>query len=262
MHRHPHCISSLGCAELSLEQLYALAVSHGLQGVEVRALAGRVDLPALFAECYGTPHALADLPRPVAVYGLGTSVRLLDATANDVQSLADWAPWADALGARWLRVFDGGQGAEPAELARAAGLWSAWRELRARRGWAVDLIVETHDTLVTAERLADFRMVLPDIGLLWDAHHTWRKGGVLPADLWPHIAPAVRHIHVKDSRDAPQGYTYVLPGMGAFPMAQTRALLAAFDSPIPLSLEWERLWHPHLPPLTVALAHAEAVGWW
>jgi hypothetical protein len=30
----------------------------------------------------------------------------------------------------------------------------------------------------------------------------------------------------------------------------------------PVSLEWERLWHPYLPPLDVALACAEKNRWW
>ena len=30
----------------------------------------------------------------------------------------------------------------------------------------------------------------------------------------------------------------------------------------PVCLEWEKLWHPYLPSLDVALATAAARGWW
>jgi hypothetical protein len=35
---------------------------------------------------------------------------------------------------------------------------------------------------------------------------------------------------------------------------------SSFDGII--SLEWERLWHPDLPPLEDALVHATQTGWW
>ena len=51
--------STLGCAELSLEETLALAAKHRLPAVELRALAGTVELPAHLAKTYGTPAALA-----------------------------------------------------------------------------------------------------------------------------------------------------------------------------------------------------------
>ena len=75
----------------------------------------------------------------------------------------------------------------------------------------------------------------------------------------------VVHVHVKDSVSRPSArhpYTYVLPGDGEFPAAPLFAELRAggFDGPV--SLEWERMWHPYLPPLDEALRVAGARGWW
>jgi sugar phosphate isomerase/epimerase len=69
---------------------------------------------------------------------------------------------------------------------------------------------------------------------------------------------------VKDSAPdlAPGAPTaYVLPGTGVFPMAALRAALAGGYSG-PLSLEWERQWHPELPPLDLALRAAAERAWW
>ena len=72
-------------------------------------------------------------------------------------------------------------------------------------------------------------------------------------------------MHVKDSMPVPSGkppFTYVLPGAGEFPMEALRAALEADGFAGPVSLEWEKFWHPDLPPLDTALAAAAARGWW
>jgi sugar phosphate isomerase/epimerase len=100
--------------------------------------------------------------------------------------------------------------------------------------------------------------------LLWDAHNTWRKTGDDPAALWPVIRRRVAHLHVKDSISRPSArhpFTFVLPGAGEFPMSRLRQALAG-DYEGLVSLEWERQWHPYLPPLAEALAHAGRTGWW
>jgi len=53
-------------------------------------------------------------------------------------------------------------------------------------------------------------------------------------------------------------YSYVLPGAGEFPMRALCTALSGYDGV--LSLEWERLWHPDLPPMDEALRAAG--GWW
>jgi sugar phosphate isomerase/epimerase len=70
-------------------------------------------------------------------------------------------------------------------------------------------------------------------------------------------------LHVKDriSRASERHpFTYVLPGQGEFPMAALRRALQADNLAGPVSLEWEKLWHPALPPLEAALD--AAAGWW
>lgn len=261
------CLSSLGCPEFSLEEMLALAARHGIPAVELRALGGTVELPAYFAQHYGTPAKLAERLRgaPVRIVGLNASLHLVGATAAERDQLMALAPWADAVGARWLRVFDGGKTASGAELAEAAGTLAWWQRLRAERGWQADLAVETHDSLWTAEAIARFLAAAPGAHILWDAHHTWRKGGEDPVVTWRAIRASVGHIHVKDSIDRPSArhpFTYVLPGDGGFPIGPLRAALRADDYAGLVSLEWEKMWHPYLPPLEEALRVAQERAWW
>lgn len=263
------CFSSLGCPEVSLDEALDVAARHAIPAVELRTLGGTVDLAGYLAATYGSPERLTAHLRTrhpaVRVVALNGSLRLFDPGDADRRELATLATWAETLGVRWLRVFDGGRDASAGEIAAAVATLAWWRELRVNRGWSVDVMIETHDSLLTAAALQRFFAAAPDAHLLWDSHHTWRKGGEDPAATWPALRERVVHIHVKDSVPAPSArhpFTYVLPGDGKFPMTRLRATLAAGAYAGPISLEWERQWHPYLPPLEDALRTAAARGWW
>ena len=261
------CFSTLGCPELSLDAVIALARKHEIECVELRALEGSTDLTAYFNAQYGRPAKLAaHLENAgIRIASLDASLRLGGASAADREQLAALAPWAEALGARWLRVFDGGTPAEVAEFSGARETLQWWRSLRQAQGWRTDIMVETHDSLFTADAITKFTSAFPGTAILWDSHHTWRKGGEHPVITWQAIRTHVVHVHVKDSisvASARHPFTYVLPGDGEFPLAPVLVALrtAEFDGPV--SLEWEKLWHPYLPPLEDALAIAAKRNWW
>jgi sugar phosphate isomerase/epimerase len=263
------CFSSLGCPEFSLEETLALAGRHGLGGVELRALGGTVELGKYFAEKYGSPEALAEKLRAegpqVRVVAFNTSLKLIGGSAAERDQVRDIAPWAEALGVRWLRVFDGGKTAEGAELEQAVETLQWWREERSVRGWHAEFMIETHDSLWTAAAVRRLLAVAPETAILWDSHHTWRKGGEDPVVTWRAIRGNVVHVHVKDSVGVPSArhpFTYTLPGAGEFPMGPLIATLRAENFAGPVSLEWERMWHPYLPPLEEALIAAQRTGWW
>lgn len=253
--------STLGCPDLTLAQVAALARKFGIAAVEVRALAGSLDVPGHFASLATAP---LDSLAGVRIAALGTSFRLLDGTEADRAKLLEFVPWAEALGVPRLRVFDGGTSAEGAELERARATMAWWTDLRAAHGWKTDLMIETHDSLVTSDAVLRFVRAVPAAAILWDSHHTWQKGGEDPVATWRAIRAHVAHIHVKDSVpvDGPPGsYRYALPGTGRFPMtALRRAIEREFTGPV--SLEWEKKWHPELPTLEAALRSASDHDWW
>lgn len=260
------CLSSLGCPDFSLDETLALAAKHGVGAVELRSLGGTVELAQYFAENFDTPENLAANvgASGVRVVALDASLHLAGATDAERAQLAAFAPWAEALGVHWLRVFDGNN-ADTTALADALETLRWWRELRVARGWAVDVMVETHDSLFTADAIGRFRAAAHGTAILWDAHHTWKKGGEDPVATWRAIRASVTHIHVKDSISVPSArhpFTYVLPGDGEFPITPLLAALGADAYAGPISLEWEKLWHPYLPPLDEALTVAKTRAWW
>jgi sugar phosphate isomerase/epimerase len=260
------CFSTLGCPQLRLETVFAVAARHRIPAVELRALAGSTDLASYFEHEFAGPERLVALAGGFStrIVALDASLRLVGGTTADRDQLVALAPWADALGVKWLRVFDGGRAADAAELAEAAATVAWWNGVRRQQSWRVGLMVETHDSLFTAAAIARFAAAAPDVPILWDSHHTWKKGGEDPVLTWSAVKRHIVHIHVKDSVSAaggPHAYMYALPGAGEFPMAPLRAALAA-EFAGPVSLEWEKLWHPELAPLEDALASAEATRWW
>lgn len=256
-----HCFSTLGCPDLSVQQAVELARQHNVPAIELRVIGGSLDVPAALADEFGTP---ADLKtylagQGVRIAGLGTSVRLFEHDYNPAK-IEPFLPWAEAAGVPFLRIFDGGNALTDDDYDRADDRLAAWQADRQRRGLGVDLMIETHDALFQPDQLARFVKRLPNAPILWDAHHTWAKGGADPLATWQQIAPSVVHLHVKDSVARADGRHYVLPGQGSFPMAALLAQLRADQRSLPLSLEWERHWHKELPPLDAALVAAR--GWW
>jgi len=258
-------ISTLGCPDLTLEQALDLAERFGLDGIELRAVAGTVELADWLTATYHTPENLsvALRGRRVSVEAIDASFRLMGSGEDGIDELAALAPWAEVLGVRFLRVFDGGP-ADAADFTATAAMVRTWNELRHARSWQTGLMVETHDTLLTAAAIKQFVAAVPGVPILWDTHHTWKKGGEDPLTTWRAVRQHVTHIHVKDSvarTESDPPYRYVVPGTGDFPAAP---LLAALRQEYAgaVCLEWERKWHPELPPLEEAVASAFRHSWW
>jgi sugar phosphate isomerase/epimerase len=256
--------SSLGCPELDFASVSALATRFGLRELELRTLEKRVDLPKYFAETdpglVRTRELLENAGQRIC--GLGTSVRLLNGL-DGLPELREFAALAQTLNVPWLRIFDGGKPTQPpatdADFEPAIALLNAWEAERAQNGWACGLAIETHDAFVTSPPVLELAKRFDGtLNILWDAHHTWRQGGEPVAETWAVLRPYVRHIHVKDSASKPEDitrpYAYVLPGAGGFPFTDLEALLVRDHYHGVVSLEWEKFWHPTLPPLEDALA--------
>lgn len=262
--------ASLGCPELHLEEVLALAARYGLKQVELRTLGGMLDLPAYFAGRYGTPEglreALARDTSGIVVTVLSTGFQLTRAGEPERAGFLEFAPWAEALGVKWLRVFAGGDWGPPlsdAAFDRAVENIAWWRGLRAREGWQADLLLETHDSFSGCEPVLrlQWRLGEAPLALLWDTHHTWRMAGEDPFATWAKLAPFTRQLHVKDSVGTAQSYKYVPPGEGQMPALPILSKLAADGFAGGVTLEWEKQWHPELEPMEMALDAGRRNGW-
>ena len=128
------------------------------------------------------------------------------------------------------------------------------------------MLLETHDAFSASEPCEKLVAQLDEpVGIIWDSHHTWRLGGESPAESWSRLSAWIRHVHIKDSIDKPSArhpYTYVLPGDGQAPLGEIVGLLRENSFSGAVSMEWEKLWHPYLPPLRSALERMKELSWY
>jgi len=247
-----------------------LAQRYGMTSLEIRTLQGSNDLIENLKVCFGSRELAAreagTLPLPICA--LDSSVRVITPEPEDRSELLALAPWADALKVPSIRVFDGRprQGPYGANHTRQVrDFFDWWQHAREEYGWQVDVIVETHDVLLTTETIQRFQADLPQPAtILWDTHHTWVKGGEDPVTTWDAIQAWVGHIHVKDKRlpSANDEGGFALPGQGDFPFTPLLTRLNNDHYAGPVSLEWERFWKPELPSLEAALEACAQADWW
>jgi sugar phosphate isomerase/epimerase len=265
--------STLGTPGATLDDLLRLSAASGVRAVELRVGEGelvRPDMP--LTEASATGRRLRDAG--ITVLALSSYVRICatadpdmpvpvggDAVSTDLDRHLRLAA---AVGAGGVRVFpqddtpaapasDGSpvDGGTPGEK-RAAVRLQAVRPTIGETG--VNVLVETHDSHRTGKdlaRLLDLADV-PGVLALWDTAHSWAAGEAL-ADTFDLLAPRLAHIQIKDV-SAGQDPTPLPLGTGNFPINDLGRMLSAAAWNGWASLEWERAWHPELPPLSDALA--------
>lgn len=260
----------MGCPEASLADACALAAEFRIPAIELRSLGNTIELPKLFATAGWSPATVRETcaRNSVQLAAAGSSFRLISPDPAERTALAEFCAWADALSIPYVRVFGGGKWETPltdADFQNAIRNLEWWRAEKSARGWKLDLLLETHDSFAASEpclRLNE-QLKVP-LNVIWDSHHTWRYGGETPTETWRRLGPFVRHVHIKDSIDKPSArhpYTYVLCGEGQMPLAETVELLRANKFSGCVSLEWEKLWHPYMQALSVALEGMRKQPW-
>lgn len=243
--------STMGQPELSLEQFEEIATQFPAEFLEIRGLEGSLDILSIFNE-----RPIRITKPPIRV--LSSSLQLKNASIDDVEAFVDYARLAMRLTVPYIRVFGGlseNDNVTSEDLNDVAKMINMVRTLLRKHEIASEILLETHGAFSTSKLCLQLnkRLVEP-INLIWDTHHTWRLAEESLSITANAVWPFVRHIHFKDSVTVADKYHYVLPGRGEFPTKELFELLRSRKFAGGLSLEWEKLWHPKLPPLTEALS--------
>jgi len=251
------CFSTLGCVPCTLEQVIDLAGRLGIGSVEIRGLYGILDnreIPAFSAdEIDNTARRLSEAGISVAC--LGTSCAFHKATGIDgvIEEGIASAQIAKALGCSYIRVFGNKMAAElPREEAVARVAHGLETLASAIDGTGVSVLLETHGDFADVQSVSSVLSTARrgDIGLVWDVAHTERAAPGSHADFLDRFFPLIKHIHFKDWDASGK---LCLPGEGVAPLKTIADELQERGYSGKISLEWERRWHPELPPLEEAL---------
>jgi sugar phosphate isomerase/epimerase len=267
--------STLGQSGATLDEIIGLAMRHNAPNVELRTADDEL-------VHVGMTHAAADSVATrlrdagVRILCLSSYVGLCEDSGSEtsdtiVDDLAAHIRLGAALGAAGVRVFM--RDADAGQTGGAALTDGEQRAIR-RLGSVSDLVsktgvrvlIETHDSHSAASRVARFMTAadgaIPshDAKVLWDTAHTWSQGEE-PAESFQLLRQWLAHLQIKDvaTRVEP---TPVALGAGSYPIDDLVTVLDGSDWRGRFVLEWERKWHPELPPLDVALdaTHAWAHG--
>jgi sugar phosphate isomerase/epimerase len=250
--------STLGCPELGLAEVAETAARHDYQGVELRGQAGEhVDSGLSAAGRRAARRLFSD--RGLQIVGVTAYTRFADpdrrARRENEERLLAFVDLAADLQAPFVRTFIGLWDDKGRAEAAGEAAESLNRVAERIAASPVTVLVETHDRVSRVRDLAPIlrRVPSPRIGVLWDMAHSWRSGEAL-RDSLELIGGRLGYVHLKDGRLGPSGeLCYCLPGDGELPLLECRDLLAERGLRSWLCLEWERKWHPELPPLEAAL---------
>lgn len=258
------CFSTLGCAGLCLAESARFGKTHGMSGIELRGIAGETDarkIPDLAAENAADSRALLDEVGIVPVV-LGTSCKFHDPGKRRAaldEGVAS-AKAAAGLGIPFIRVF--GNDAKPDAATATRSVIEGIGELCAAAGDVI-VLLEVHGDFNRSEALMPVigaldRGGVRNFGLIWDVAHSDRAYGSEWQRFYNDIAPWVRHVHIKDhvriaAGSGTRSFRLTMPGDGEIPIRDIVRRLALDGYSGYFSLEWERMWHPELPPIEDAL---------
>lgn len=183
--------------------------------------------------------------------------------ASSVVEIVDHVTLAGDLRAPAVRVFIGirDDPATDAELRRraVAGLREAL-DRTSRSG--IVLAIEPHDDHVRWEAVLPILEAIQDprLGVVWDIANAWAAGEPPAAGLTAY-GGRIAYVQVKDGTGRGADWRLCALGAGDVPLDDALDGLIRLStehgvSVPPISLEWERAWHPELAPPEVALPAA------
>ena len=260
----PHRLgfSTLGCPKWPWAKVLEQASALGYQGIELRGLEGEMDLtkrPEFSAlRLAETKRSLAD--RGLVITDLGSSARMHEREpskrATQLDEAQRFIDLAHNLGAPWIRVFPDAYFPDEPRDHTQQRIGQTLAELGAfARGSGVGVLVESHGALTDSASLVAVMKAAsgaPNVGLVWDTHHTVVEGHEQPADTWAALGKWVHHTHIKDSVARGKERHYVLTGQGTVGVqAIVQALVrGGYDGFF--GFEWEKAWHPDIDEPEVA----------
>jgi sugar phosphate isomerase/epimerase len=260
----PLAFSTLGCPKWPWRTVLDRAAQWGYTAIELRGLQGEMDLTKR-PEFQGSQLAVSrkDLAAlDLRISDLGASARMHESDPKTRTAQLDEAKrfvdLAHRLDAPYIRVF--GDRIVPGQPKQASveRVTSGLRELgEFSKGSGVGVLLESHGDFCDSPTLLEILngVDLPNVALLWDAHHTVVAGKEAPEVTVREAGRFIRHVHLKDSRPDGKEGRYVLTGDGTVPLRDIARALVKHGYRGYYSFEWEKAWHPEIEEPEIAFPH-------
>ena len=197
-----------------------------------------------------TLRALQDAKITLANYALRADI----ATGNpqNIEQLKEAITFAKQLHIPSVSVF-----ARDSEDAKAHVFSCLEAVLPYAEEAGVTILLETAGLYCDTSLLRDVMesFASDSLAALWDFHATFFEGGEDNQTSIRNLGAYVRHVHIKDSRDANGKRQYCLLGEGELPLKYMLSSLDCINYNGFLSLDWDPQWLPEVPIMDVIFSH-------
>ncbi|GMV67008.1 MAG: hypothetical protein AMXMBFR75_28030 [Candidatus Hinthialibacteria bacterium] len=239
-----YAFMSFSCPQLPLQDMLALAVNSGYDGIEPRLGAGHlhgIEIGTSMAE-RAEIRGLAE-KSGIRICCLATGVCLTDPEkqAEELVSARKAMELAKDIGCPLIRVFGG---AYPDKVSRSEAITHLARAFRdlipdaERTG--VQICLETHDHWCHPEHVSEVLALVdhPTAGVNWDFQHPLRTCGWNVENSFRLLSPWILHVHFHDGT-LEQSRLEMLPaGEGVYEVEKAVKLLQSIRYKGYLSGEW------------------------
>ena len=243
--------STLGCPEWDLDTIIRAARKYGYDGIELRALAGSLDLLS---------RAELTTPTGIEICCVDTSCTFhspdANERANQVSIALAHAELAAKLGAPLIRVFP--DKIQPGAQRNETRDWIAecLHAVAERIPDKVDVALETHGDFARAEAAVEIAKLAnhPRVKLIWDIANSFAAGDTIE-EAGRVVQPYLAHIHLRDAKPVAgsEHWLPVLAGKGRVSFAKAIAVIRELNYDGYISFEWEKYWRAEIEEPEVAL---------
>ena len=242
--------STLGCPELTFDEILQLAKENGISALEIRGILDGISIDTLAPffpdNREETKRKLAEAG--IAIHILGCSAMFHNDRAEQLAECRYALETATEFGIPYIRIFGDRNPDEETFRYVTDGI----RELcEIAKDYPVKVLMESHGEYRTADLLTRvFDTVnMPNFGMVWDIGHTHRAGED-DETFARRMLPYIHHVHIRD--EYPDGVP-CRPGNGVIDIVGVSSMLTRIGYTGLFSLEWEKRWMPDLAPLSEIL---------
>jgi len=238
------------------------ARKFGYEGVELRALAGSLDLLSRVEfsapQLAQTKAYFEDEGIEICCVDTSCTFHSSEASerANQVRIALAHAELAAKLGAPLIRVFP--DKIQPGAQRDETRDWIAecLRAVAERMPDGVDVALETHGDFASAEAAAEIVKLAnqPKVKLIWDVANSVAAGDTIE-QAGRVVQHYLAHIHLRDAKPVTgsEHWLPVLAGNGRVSFAEALAVIRELNYDGYISFEWEKYWRPEIEAPEVAL---------
>ncbi len=255
---------TLGCPGWDLDMICSRGHEYGYDGVDFRGYLDTIDITQrheFTTGVIGTRRMLNDAGLEISAISSSITVCVSEKLKSNLDEARRTIAVAEGLGARNIRIFGGGDPQAEARDLAAIGRDCIESILALDGAQNLHWLFETHDRWGDA---AGIRLLLDAIpnaafGALWDIGNTCFAAKETPEDTLNALRGRIGYTHIKDAIYDPQhplamkdGWHYVSPGSGQFPLVEMINKLKATGYDGWLQFEHEKRWIPNLPEPEIA----------